>query len=175
MVTHPGKPRREWRRGGPPRELAEVVDRTALRTLAKQRTAQRELMTQWTAIVGEALARHTAPDKLTPARAKGHGATLRVRAAGGAALELQHSEPQVLERINSHFGYRAVTRLTIVQGPLPRSKQIRGRRLPRISPEQEKTVAASVAGVSDDGLAAALRGLGSHVLANTGTPGPSRQ
>ena len=33
----------------------------------------------------KALARHTAPDKLTPARTKGHGATLRVRAISSVA------------------------------------------------------------------------------------------
>ena len=166
MTVKPDKPKFEWRRGGRPRGLAEIVDRTTLRRLAKQRTAQRELMTRWPAIVGEALARHTAPDKLTPARASGQGATLRVRAESSVALQLQHSEPQVLERINSHFGYRAVNRLTIVQGPLPQHKRRQGRPLPPISPEQERAAAGAVAGVSDGELAAALQALGRRVMAN---------
>jgi hypothetical protein len=164
----PNKPPPQWRRGGRPRGLAEIVERTALRPLAKQRTAQRELMTRWPAIVGEALARHTAPDKLTPARTKGHGATLRVRAISSVAIELQHREPQILERINQHFGYTAVTRLTIVQGPLPQTRRRQGHRLPRVSPDQEKAAAAAVAGIADDDLAAALTGLGQRVMAGSG-------
>ncbi len=123
-------------------------------------------MTRWTAIVGEALARHTAPDKLTPARGTGYGATLRVRAESSVALELQHREPQILERINGHFGYRAVSRLTIVQGPLPGAKRKQGRPLPAVTPEHERSVAGAVTGVRDDDLADALRGLGVRVAAN---------
>jgi len=39
------------------------------------------------------------------------GAVLEIRVEGAAALELQHSEPRVIERINAHFGYAAIRRL----------------------------------------------------------------
>ena len=43
---------------------------------------------------------------------------LRV-ASGGLAMELQHFEPVLVERINAYFGYPAVARVKLIQGPLP--------------------------------------------------------
>jgi hypothetical protein len=47
------------------------------------------------------------------------GGTLKLRVARHRALELQHRAPLVIERINLFFGRDAVTRLALIQGPLP--------------------------------------------------------
>jgi hypothetical protein len=44
-----------------------------------------------------------------------------VECGGAAALELQHLKPQILDRINSHFGYAAVAELRFKQGSAMRS------------------------------------------------------
>ena len=49
------------------------------------------------------------------------GGVLVLHVAGAAALELQHSELQILERINGFFGYPAITRLRLIQAPPLRS------------------------------------------------------
>ena len=49
------------------------------------------------------------------------GATLVLRVEGPAALEVQHQAPQIIERINSYFGYRAIEDIRILQAPLERS------------------------------------------------------
>ena len=84
------------------------------------------MVLQWAAVVGEELARLSAPVKLsfgTPgtkeAGARVNG-TLHLRVAPGTAIEFQHLEPVIVERINTFFGYRAVARLALRQGPLPR-------------------------------------------------------
>ena len=43
--------------------------------------------------------------------------TLHLQVAPGLALEVQHREPVLVERINAFFGYRAVARLALKQGP----------------------------------------------------------
>ena len=49
-----------------------------------------------------------------------HGdGVLQVRVAGPLAVELQHLAPQVLERVNTYLGYRAVTQLKLSRGVLP--------------------------------------------------------
>ena len=79
------------------------------------------------------------------------------------ATQLQHLEPQFLERINGHFGYRAVARLRFLHGPLPK---------PALSPRQRKSSALSVErlrrlsdtldGIKDPELRQALEQLGRY-------------
>lgn len=46
------------------------------------------------------------------------GAVLVLRVDGARALDVQFQAPQLIERINAFFGYRAVTDLRILQAPL---------------------------------------------------------
>ncbi|MFZ2006491.1 MAG: DciA family protein [Stellaceae bacterium] len=71
------------------------------------------LKAEWTAIVGPDIAAATWPEALA------RGGSLKLRVAPGKALELQHRAPLVIERVNLFFGRDAVTRLALVQGPLP--------------------------------------------------------
>lgn len=97
----------------------------ARQTFARYGFAYAELIVQWPAVVGEALAGASRPERLRWPRASSspdgrkQGATLVVRAAEGRALEIQHLAPRIIERINAFYGYYAVVALKIVQGPLP--------------------------------------------------------
>jgi hypothetical protein len=73
------------------------------------------LKSKWAAIVGAELAVACWPESLA------RGGVLKLRVAPAKALEIQHRAPLVVERINLFFGREAVTRLTLVQGPLPLS------------------------------------------------------
>ena len=71
------------------------------------------LKAEWAAIVGPDWAEVSWPAAL------GRDGVLKLRVAPGAALELQHRAPLIIERINLFFGRAVVTRLALVQGPLP--------------------------------------------------------
>jgi hypothetical protein len=88
------------RRGGWPRPLAATVGGLAKKTIGKRGFAEAGLITGWEDIVGPELAASCWPDRLTFTPGRRDGGTLRIRVAGGFALELQHMEPQLLERIN---------------------------------------------------------------------------
>ena len=122
------------------------------------------LIADWAAIVGDSLAAECAPQRLVRG-ADGVGGSLHVRVTGPLALELQHLEPLVIERINGYFGYRAVARLTMHQGPL--AARHSRRRPPRPQPDAsaEARLAPMLAGVEDEDLRAALERLGRAVLA----------
>ena len=79
-------------------------------------------MVNWETIVGANIARASTPEKLTFPHNKRDSGVLRLRAESGATLEIQHLEPQILERINSYFGYRAVARLQLINGPVQRKR-----------------------------------------------------
>ena len=114
------------------------------------------LLEDWPMIVGPALARHCHPVRLD----RREPPVLQLRVGGGAALEIQHAAPQIIERINQHFGFRAVARLRLVQAPLGSPRRAAVPAPAALSAEAERAVEQAVAPVVDPGLRAALRSLG---------------
>lgn len=124
------------------------------------------LFAEWSLIVGPVLARRCQPARLEPGRsARSIGGTLVLHAGGGAALELQHAMPQLIERINAHYGFKAVRQVRLVQAPLPPApapERPLGRAL---ASDEEVDVQAAVAAVTEAGLRGALAGLGRAIRA----------
>lgn len=140
-----------------------MLPRIAGKALGKQGLGEAQLLRHWAEIVGERLAQCTSPERLSFVRGARRDGTLKLRVEPGIALEIQHSEPVLLERINGFFGYRAVARLTLQQSFLPRREP-----RPQPRPLDEKTAAAlenRVAAVGDEPLRAALRRWGAAILA----------
>ena len=97
------------------RSLAQLVPRITQKALGRRGAAVAGLITKWPDIVGPAIARASLPRKLSFPKGERGGGTLQIAVAGSLATELQHLEPQVLERINGFFGYAAVKRLRLIQ------------------------------------------------------------
>ena len=55
------------------------------------------------------------------------GAILVLRVEGPRAIEVQHRSGQILERVNTYFGYRAVAEMRILQAPVARTSRPRQR------------------------------------------------
>ena len=129
------------------------------------------VLTDWSQIVGPEVAAFTQPERLRwPRRAEAadepslDGATLVVRVEGPRALELQHCIPQLIDRINSHFGFLAVTDIRILQAPIATSPKPAER--PRLDPKSRITIAASE--VPNERLRDVLERLGAQVRAKRG-------
>ncbi|MCE2509789.1 MAG: DUF721 domain-containing protein [Alphaproteobacteria bacterium] len=97
------------------RSLAQLVPHITRRALGRRGAAVAGLVSKWPDIVGPAIARASLPRKLIFPKGERSGGTLQIAVAGSLAVELQHLEPQVLERINGFLGYAAVKRLRLVQ------------------------------------------------------------
>jgi len=131
------------------------------------------LLTDWEQIVGADLARYTAPDRLKwpcngtaggshdePAEGPSRqGATLVLRVDLGRGIDIQYKARQLIERINAHFGYRAVAEIRIIQAPvdgaLPPAEVASPARVLRKAFNRGET-APLLAAIPDDGLRAAL-------------------
>ena len=122
--------------------------------------AAASLLADWAMIVGPAIARRCQPVRVDHAPGRRGAGTLLLQANGAAALEIQHAAPQLVERINAYFGHRAIRQLRLVQMPLPPVPAPPPPRLRAVSADEEARLAAGVATVADDGLRAALLGLG---------------
>jgi hypothetical protein len=156
------------RRGGGLRRLPDLLRRMLEPAARRRGLAEAKLLTDWPTVVGPLLATRCRPIRLSQ-RSGGPGGVLVLHVAGAAALELQHSEPQILERINGYFGYGAVGRLRLIQAPLPRSK---ASPLPTesrdVSDAEESEIAAAVRDIREPDLRAALSGLGRTLKARPG-------
>lgn len=123
---------------------------------AKRRgLAEAKLLTDWASVIGETIAASCQPVSLN------RQGVLRLDVSGGAALELQHAELQVIERINTFFGRPTVSRLHLRQAPLRR------RRLtpppappPPLDAAEKAAIGKAVEGVDDPALRDALASLG---------------
>jgi hypothetical protein len=153
-----------------PVPLADLVGGAVDPLLAKQGFGQSSLLLHWDAIVGERLGACSEPIKLQwPKRpvqrlpdSSVEPATLVLRVTGGMAIEIQHMAPQLIERVNSHLGWRAVGKLAIRQGPLEK----RFARARIASPDAGALAEAAKAteGVEDEALRKALTLLGARAL-----------
>jgi hypothetical protein len=125
--------------------------------------AEGGLIAHWPAVVGEEVARATAPLKLAFPRGERRGGTLTLRVAGVHATEIQHLVPQIIERINGYLGYGAIARLKLEQGRLPKPRRPAMREPGPLQPAEQAALDAAVRGIGDSDLRQALDALGRAV------------
>ncbi len=146
------------------RALGASIDKIVKPLLGTRGFGAASVVTQWPQVVGEALARETLPERIAYPMGERSEGTLHLRVANSAlALELQHLEPQLIERINSHFGYRAVARIRLIQGPITRAAPQKPKAVDKISPEMAEKLERQVAAVENPELKAALKALGERI------------
>jgi hypothetical protein len=122
------------------------------------------IVTEWEKIVGPVLARSTMPERIAYAQGERSEGTLHLRVGNASlALELQHLEPQMIERINGHFGYRAVAKVRLIQGPVKRIEAPKPKPRPALPAEKRQALDRRLGAIDDPDLKAALRGLGEAI------------
>ncbi|MDB5365331.1 MAG: hypothetical protein JWM77_1258, partial [Rhodospirillales bacterium] len=129
-----------------PRRLSRTVATIAGQALGRKGLGFGQLMAQWDTIVGPDLAGWTRPAKLSFPRGQQGDATLTVETVGARAVELQHQLPQLIERVNSFFGWAAVSRIKLVQA-MPAMPPLQSQDLRPLSAEETREVAEVVAHV----------------------------
>jgi len=157
------------RRQGGLRALGGSLRSVTKRAFARRGLTSADIARQWPSIVGSELAAHCRPRQLRfPKPGEAVDGRLTLRVAPGWALQVQHLEPLVLERINGFFGYRAVARLVLQQGPIAAPLSAGGagtgntrRKAPAGPPAPlDRGLAAKLSTVADPELRQALENLG---------------
>ena len=141
-----------------------MIPDVAGKALGKTGLGYGKLVTDWKMIVGPDLGEVTSPVKLSFPRGERTDATLTIDIVPARAIELQHSMPQLIERVNAIFGYSAVARIKMVQRPPTRTAPMANLR--PLSLAEEKQLVELTEIVPDGELRAALESLGRAVQAS---------
>ena len=133
--------------------------------------AQARLLTHWSEIAGPNTAKLCRPVKVGYSK-QGFGATLTVLASGANAPMLQMQIPDIIKRVNSVYGYNAISRIAITQTAATgfgesQSEFEHKKPTKRLSTEQQNNVELSVKDVSDSSLKDALAKLGENILSHS--------
>lgn len=127
------------------------------------------LLTHWSEVVGEDLARCTRPVKVGYGR-EGMGATLTLLTIGPMAPMIEMQKDMIRTKVNAIYGYNAISRILLTQtapigfaegqaefAPAPKA-------LKPIDPAIKQAAAETAAPIHDPGLRAALEALAENVL-----------
>ena len=164
----------EARRGGT-RSVAAMLPKITRPAFGKRGFVEAGVLTDWPVIVGPVLATETRPMKLSFPRSARSNGTLQIRVTGAYSTELQHLAPLVIERINRYFGYGAVARLTLSQGPIISPPLTKRQKMLDLDPETLKRLETRVTAIEDKELRVALAGLGRDVASRQATRNSARR
>jgi hypothetical protein len=135
-----------------PRPVGALVPAMVRPAFRQRAPATAQVLADWDAIVGPAIAAVTTPRKL-------FAGTLAIACSGPMAVELQHLSEQLIGRINGHLGRVAVTRLRFMQDMRPPATAP-----PPPRPRAIAAARAAVATLPAGELRDALEALGRAVL-----------
>lgn len=154
------------------RSLADIAADVFRPLAEKHGFATAQIMIRWAELAGSDLAYATKPlrVKWPPTRelqgnlqetAPQHrGATLFVVCESARALDLQFAAPAIMERVNLLYGWQAITRLAIRQGPVePGKKKLPAQKLEKAPADLVKNLER----IDDPDLKEALSRLASGI------------
>jgi hypothetical protein len=156
-------------RGAKP--LDELMRRVLDEALAARGLGKANLIADWRAIVGDSIACYARPLQLRwlprttncdpePAVAQ---ATLVLAVDGAFVLEAQHNAAIIVERVNSHLGWRCVETIAFRQGPLPPLREKRNA-APAPSTASEDRARQAAETIRNEGLRESLTRFGARVI-----------
>jgi hypothetical protein len=155
------------------RQISEVANRLVDPVLAKRAGISTALLGSWPDIAGADFANCTRPEKILWERRASQveddayrPGSLVIACEGARALFLSHVEAELIQRINSFFGFPAICKIRIVQKPVSPPPSQRPK-LRALDAQENRKLEALVTGVENDKLREALKRLGKAVIADT--------
>lgn len=155
------------------KRLSDLVGKAMTPVCRKRGFASVDIIASWADIVGERYGTRVQPERLiwprrpdrTDPETPPEPATLVVHTDGATALMLSHDNSQVIERINTFYGWRAIGRIKILQKPVQVKRPPQARSLRPLTRSEEARLEQNLEGVENNRLREALKKLGAQVIA----------
>ncbi len=148
------------------KKLGNLINSSSNKALSSRGLLFKEIAIKWRIIAGETISMRTIPNKITYSKFSKENlpGNLVIKADPSFALELQHIQDKLIEKINSFLGYSAIGSITLLQAPIvipPQSKE--KKRVNRILPDNQKLINKTKKFKSKE-LSLALKKLGTAAL-----------
>jgi hypothetical protein len=151
-------------------QIAEIANGLIDPILAKRAGINTLLLASWDEIAGEQFAGCSRPERIRWPRQDGPDETgggfapglLTIACEGARALFLMHQEAELISRVNSFFGFRAISQIRIVQKAIHVPTRKPGAR--PLDAGEKNRLAEMLADVEDPRLREALERLGTGVI-----------
>ncbi|MCQ2741364.1 MAG: DciA family protein [Alphaproteobacteria bacterium] len=158
------------RRTGDLSDMIGFLEPFARKMLGKKAFAEADVLSRWTDIVGDETASYSKPIKIDFKKDERTNGSLVVETDGGAfALELQLKSNVIIERVNTFFGYEAISRLKIIQNPkvkIEPKTPTHNFEKTLVTKEEENYIKVLSEGVLNQDLQQSLQKLGRSVVNN---------
>ena len=163
------KPAAQRRRDPGLRALSRNLSGLTAPLLRGRSRAEATLLQDWDRIAGVEIAAFSRVARLAfPKRDERRNARLTLQCDPGAALDLQHATPQLIERINGYFGFALVAEIALQQRPQPAAAKAPDKRRPPV-PDRAALAEAErrTADIEDPELRGAMTRLAAALAAST--------
>lgn len=159
----------DMRKPGGPRAVSDVLSKVLEPTVARRTGMRLDLIKAWPELAGETFAQVTKPEKIDwPRRFHEDDpfkpAVLVVACEPSVALFFQHSQKDIIERVNLFFGFNAIERIRLLQKSVIKNEEPRSKPAEALTPLQKQSLEKRLAKVEDESLRETLRALGTGIL-----------
>lgn len=103
-------------RGGEARGIADLIPAIGETSFRRFGFVQSSLVSRWAEIAGPRYAAMASPESIAFPRGQKAQGTLNLVVTSATAIFMQHSEPEIITRVNRFFGYDAVARVRYRHG-----------------------------------------------------------
>ena len=150
------------------KRLSTMIDPMIAPSAKARGFAIGRILSHWDDIVGD-VSSWCRPDAVSFPRDSRTDGTLRLQIASGRGPQAQAMSDVIIDRVNANFGYRAISRISLVQTLSKPVHPVSAKPAPELNQTQHDiwTLDDKLKDVKSPELRAALRRLGSPVATNT--------
>lgn len=130
-----------------------------------------ELLGSWEDIVGKTMFSYCLPQSIVFKKDERTNGCLHIKVLSGAfAMEIQQKQQQIIEKVNSFFGYPAIGKLKIIQSGNPENFLVEKKKSDKVkknvvSASEESYITELTKDISNNDLRQALENIGRGVFA----------
>ena len=155
-----------------PKKLGDTLSKINKNYSSKFGKIEFIILSKWVQIVGSFFADHSEPDKISRITEDFnefdepiYKNSLHVRVSPAAAVEFQHYKDTIIEKINSHFGYKAISDLRLQQNFVPEKKMNKNINLfnQEFSEEEKTNIKSEINNIKDKELEKSIVNLGASI------------
>ena len=163
-------------RGGAAKPIAELMPEIGRTAFRKFGFVQSSVVTRWPEIAGPRYARACVPESIRFPIGEKRDGILQLVVKPAFAPIVQHSIPELIERVNRFFGYAAVAKIKLRQGEVKQPPAVA--QTSRVAPPSLKPIpfelGESLRDIGDPELRTVLESLARSLGTAAGADGPGK-